>query len=195
MLPEALTTAVSRVTVPAGPDGPDGPDGPAAPARSGRAFRPREASQAPRASGYLALLEVDREQRAVLHLRRRDGVAFQLWRADAEERDIADRRDARSGERRQQCDRRDDERRRRPVLAKEAHERITLSVVGTTSDTYPDNGFLYRPAKSFRNVYIRKMPNVVSRIGAFSAAEMPSASTRLVSSGSMMPSSQSRAVE
>ena len=37
--------------------------------------------------------------------------------------------------------------------------------------------------------------SVVSGIGAFSAAEMPSASTRRVSSGSMMPSSQSRAVE
>ena len=43
--------------------------------------------------------------------------------------------------------------------------------------------------------YMRKMPNCVSGIGAFSAAEMPSASTRRVSSGSMMPSSQSRAVE
>src|SRR5712691_11958869 len=43
--------------------------------------------------------------------------------------------------------------------------------------------------------HIRKMPNVVSGIGAFSAAEIPSASTRRVSSGSMMPSSQSRAVE
>ena len=44
-------------------------------------------------------------------------------------------------------------------------------------------------------LHIRKTPNVVSGIGAFSAAEMPSASTRRVSSGSMMPSSQSRAVE
>src|SRR5262249_29982661 len=43
--------------------------------------------------------------------------------------------------------------------------------------------------------YIRKTPKVVSGIGAFNAAEMPSASTRRVSSGSMMPSSQSRAVE
>ena len=61
--------------------------------------------------------------------------------------------------------------------------------------TYPENGFLYRLVKPFRNVYIRKMPNVVSGMGAFSAAEMPRASTCLVSSGSMIPSSQSRAVE
>ena len=43
--------------------------------------------------------------------------------------------------------------------------------------------------------YIRKMPNVLSGTGAFSAAEIPSASTRRVSRGSMIPSSQSRAVE
>ena len=43
--------------------------------------------------------------------------------------------------------------------------------------------------------HIRKTPKVDSGIGAFSAAEIPSASTRLVSSGSMIPSSQSRAVE
>ena len=43
--------------------------------------------------------------------------------------------------------------------------------------------------------HMRKTPKVVSGIGAFSAAEMPSASTRRVSSGSMIPSSQRRAVE
>ena len=43
--------------------------------------------------------------------------------------------------------------------------------------------------------YIRKTPNVVSGTGAFAAAARPSASTRRVSSGSMIPSSQSRAVE
>src|SRR6266536_4306697 len=37
--------------------------------------------------------------------------------------------------------------------------------------------------------HIRKMPKVVSGIGALSAAEMPNASTRRVSSGSMIPSS------
>ena len=41
----------------------------------------------------------------------------------------------------------------------------------------------------------RKMPNVVSGTGAFAAAASPSARTRRVSSGSMIPSSQSRAVE
>src|SRR5215211_2434557 len=43
--------------------------------------------------------------------------------------------------------------------------------------------------------YILKMPNSLSGIGAFSAAEIPKARTRRVSSGSMIPSSQSRAVE
>jgi hypothetical protein len=43
--------------------------------------------------------------------------------------------------------------------------------------------------------YIRKTPNVVSGIGAFRLAAIPSARTFLVSSGSMIPSSQSRAVE
>ena len=38
------------------------------------------------------------------------------------------------------------------------------------------------------------MPKVVSGTGALSAAEIPRASTRRVSSGSMMPSSHSRAV-
>src|SRR3954452_15626618 len=43
--------------------------------------------------------------------------------------------------------------------------------------------------------HIRKMPNVVSGIGAFNAEARPSASTRRVPSGSMTPSSQRRAVE
>jgi hypothetical protein len=43
--------------------------------------------------------------------------------------------------------------------------------------------------------YIRKMPKVVSGIGTFRAAEIPSAITLRVSTGSMIPSSQSRAVE
>src|SRR5215210_517257 len=43
--------------------------------------------------------------------------------------------------------------------------------------------------------HIRKTPKVVSGIGALSAAEIPSASTRRVSSGSMTPSSHSRVVE
>ena len=52
-----------------------------------------------------------------------------------------------------------------------------------------------RAVRALSRRYIRKMPNFVSGIGAFSAAEIPSASTRRVSSGSMIPSSQSRAVE
>ena len=44
-------------------------------------------------------------------------------------------------------------------------------------------------------VHILKTPNSVSEIGAFRAAESPRASTRRVSSGSMIPSSQRRAVE
>jgi len=43
--------------------------------------------------------------------------------------------------------------------------------------------------------YILNTPKVVSAMGAFSAAAIPRASTRRVSSGSMIPSSQSRAVE
>src|SRR5262245_11065005 len=43
--------------------------------------------------------------------------------------------------------------------------------------------------------HIRNTPNVVSGIGAFSALARPSASTRRVSSGSITPSSQRRAVE
>ena len=42
--------------------------------------------------------------------------------------------------------------------------------------------------------YIRNTPNWVSGIGALSVALRPSASTRRVSAGSMMPSSQRRAV-
>jgi hypothetical protein len=42
--------------------------------------------------------------------------------------------------------------------------------------------------------YIRNTPNFVSGIGALSAADSDSASTRRVSAGAMMPSSQSRAV-
>src|SRR5215217_4928747 len=44
-------------------------------------------------------------------------------------------------------------------------------------------------------IYIRKTPKVDSGTGAFSAAEIPSARTRRVSRGSMIPSSQRRAVE
>ena len=43
--------------------------------------------------------------------------------------------------------------------------------------------------------YMRKTPNVVSGTGAFAAAASPSPSTRRVSRGSMIPSSQRRAVE
>ena len=42
--------------------------------------------------------------------------------------------------------------------------------------------------------HIRNTPNRVSGTGALSAAENASASTRRVSDGAMMPSSQSRAV-
>src|SRR5690242_1839111 len=45
------------------------------------------------------------------------------------------------------------------------------------------------------HAYILNTPKVVSGIGAFRAAARPRASTRRVSSGSMIPSSQRRAVE
>jgi hypothetical protein len=51
------------------------------------------------------------------------------------------------------------------------------------------------PARRPPEGYIRKTPNVVSATGAFAAAARPSASTRRVSRGSMIPSSQRRAVE
>jgi hypothetical protein len=57
------------------------------------------------------------------------------------------------------------------------------------------SGCRFRRQRRKRTAYIRKTPNVVSGIGALSAAEIPNASTRRVSSGSMIPSSQSRAVE
>src|SRR4051812_41800215 len=44
-------------------------------------------------------------------------------------------------------------------------------------------------------IYMRKTPKVVSLLGALPAAASPSARTRRVSSGSMIPSSQRRAVE
>jgi RNA polymerase sigma-70 factor (ECF subfamily) len=51
------------------------------------------------------------------------------------------------------------------------------------------------PAAEAPDAYIRKTPKVVSGIGALSAAEIPSATTRRVSTGSITPSSQRRAVE
>ena len=51
-----------------------------------------------------------------------------------------------------------------------------------------------RAAKRETASYIRNTPNFVSSIGACRAASRPMDSTRRVSSGSMIPSSQSRAV-
>ena len=45
-----------------------------------------------------------------------------------------------------------------------------------------------------RPIYMRNTPNRVASIGALSAAEKASASTRRVSPGAMTPSSHSRAV-
>src|SRR5580765_1603773 len=75
-----------------------------------------------------------------------------------------------------------------PLVASDRHEHPTVHA--ELDHDPPAEGFDFEPV-----AHIRKMPNFVSRIGAFSAAEIPSASTRLVSSGSMIPSSQSRAVE
>ena len=60
-------------------------------------------------------------------------------------------------------------------------------------DVFDSATFQMRRRKSMR--YIRKTPKVVSGTGALAAAASPSASTRRVSSGSMIPSSQRRAVE
>src|SRR6185369_11521403 len=51
-----------------------------------------------------------------------------------------------------------------------------------------------RHLRKGRGSYIRNTPNFVSGIGAWSAASRPMSSTRRVSSGSMIPSSHSRAV-
>jgi hypothetical protein len=65
--------------------------------------------------------------------------------------------------------------------------RVGRSVTYGESVTYAENQRL-TPA------YIRNTPQRVSGIGALRAAENASASTRRVSCGAMMPSSQSRAV-
>ena len=58
------------------------------------------------------------------------------------------------------------------------------------SQTMPDA----RDRPVLQTAHIRNTPNFVSGIGALSVAEKHSASTRRVSAGAMMPSSQSRAV-
>ena len=68
------------------------------------------------------------------------------------------------------------------------HTQRDLATIG---DQHPAD----RCSLSDLAAHMRKIPKRVSGIGASSAAESPSASTCRVSSGSMIPSSQSRAVE
>jgi hypothetical protein len=64
---------------------------------------------------------------------------------------------------------------------------------GPSAGEGPDFASLH-PGYKRENVHILNTPNFVSGIGALSAAENASASTRRVSCGAMMPSSHSRAV-
>ena len=58
-----------------------------------------------------------------------------------------------------------------------------------------DSRISHLPRAYRGGAHMRKMPKVVSGIGMFNAAEMPSARTVRVSAGGMIPSSHSRAVE
>jgi RNA polymerase sigma factor (sigma-70 family) len=91
----------------------------------------------------------------------------------------------------------------RPVAA--ATEKVATTLNGLTTDLGRATAGAQREvgrvvtgveaAPQRATSYIRKIPKVVSGIGALSAAEMPSAITLRVSTGSTIPSSQSRAVE
>ncbi len=84
-----------------------------------------------------------------------------------------------------------------------AHVRITRSAISPRFATRTDEnaghplaeGITGDPEPDVPNRYIRKTPNGVSGIGALSAADSPSARTIRVSTGSITPSSHSRAVE
>ena len=88
-----------------------------------------------------------------------------------------------------------------PKAARPLTETTTTVVTGltelTTTAQREVDGVVRRlqaaPERATR--YIRKIPKVVSGIGALRAAEIPSAITLRVSTGSTIPSSQRRAVE
>src|SRR5262249_49664603 len=86
------------------------------------------------------------------------------------------------------------------LLEGEQVERVVVAVAPElprqAEDVRPEPLLVGRgPRVASVGAHMRNTPNVVSGIGAWSAAASPSASTRRVSSGSMIPSSQSRAVE
>ena len=75
---------------------------------------------------------------------------------------------------------------------------VTAIEIGIPANDHTEGSRNCEPAVSGAlrlRSYILNTPNVVSGIGALRAAEIPRASTRRVSSGSMIPSSHSRAVE
>jgi len=82
-------------------------------------------------------------------------------------------------------------------LAKTTTEVVTgLTELTTTAQREVDAAVrTLQAAPEPATPYIRKIPKVVSGIGALSAAEIPSAITLRVSTGSTIPSSQRRAVE
>src|SRR5262249_15120492 len=119
-------------------------------------------------------------------------AVLQLERADATRRQCADRGKARAREADDERDRRNDHRRGRAKSAEIPQcEHHLLGVGSNRWYGYPPTA----RANPAYGLYMRNTPNDVSPIGAFNAAEMPSASTFRVSRGSTIPSSQSRAVE
>src|SRR5215211_1233715 len=88
---------------------------------------------------------------------------------------------------------------RRPVLVPPTELRL-VGAVGALGDAEQRAQTVFAhhralPSFFLQAIYILKMPKVDSGTGALSAAEIPSARTRRVSRGSMIPSSHSRAVE
>jgi RNA polymerase sigma factor (sigma-70 family) len=81
---------------------------------------------------------------------------------------------------------------------KETTTKVVTGVTGLTTAAQREVDAVVRTlqaAPERATPYIRKIPKVVSGTGALSAAEIPSAITLRVSTGSTIPSSQRRAVE
>src|SRR5262249_28592214 len=123
------------------------------------------------------------------------GVVLQLRGADAVPRQGVDGGDTRSCEGHEERDERHSHGRGRPESLEISHNTHPFWGSGSPSILRGPTDYARRSGLIFPRSYIRKTPKVVSGTGAFSAAEMPSASTRRVSSGSMIPSSHRRAVE
>ena len=81
-------------------------------------------------------------------------------------------------------------------VGKGAQRRATFGVIPDLAALGRNEGVRKRlgAAATVAGRYIRNTPNFVSGIGALSTTEKHNASTRRVSLGAMMPTSQSRAV-